>query len=300
MSKTGIFKNYLIKELYNMSSFSERMGITQSIRPIQLDGIDKPLLNRLWNIYSKFVIEKLLLPHSNRSALDLYRITIWHNVFKENYDKAPISYYDLKDFMSAYFFSESWYKIYNLIEYSSTLASTKTDVYINAVNSVLEEEYAGYRFINGIIAPITNNIETDAINEALNTTQYTFDGHANIHLSKALKSISDKPNPDYRNSVKEAISAVGTVVRKITGKNTFGEGLKYLEQHGLKINNQFKEGLNKFYNYTNDPSTGIRHEIIDAPNPPDFETAKFMLLSCSAFINYLIPLAQKANINVNP
>jgi hypothetical protein len=71
-----------------------------------------------------------------------------------------------------------------------------------------------------------------------------------------------------------------------------------LEQNGLKINSQFKEGLNKFYNYTNDSTTGIRHEIVDSPNPPDFETAKFMLLSCSAFINYIIPIAQKAGIDI--
>lgn len=187
-----------------------------------------------------------------------------------------------------------------MIEYSLSLATIKANSYVNAINSVLEEEYAGYRFVNGLIAPISNAIEMDAITETLNVTQHTFDGHANIHLSKALKFISDKPHPDYRNSIKESISAVGSVVRKITNANSFGDGLKYLEQHGLTVNRQLKEGLNKFYNYTNDTSTGIRHEIIDAPNPPDFETAKFMLISCSAFINYIIPLAQKATIKVNP
>ena len=283
-----------------MPSFSERMGLTPSIKSLQLDGIDQPLLSRLWNVYSLYVMDSIQPKYGNRDALDLYRMLVWDNYFKESFDDAPNRYDELKQYIRDYFFSEEWYNIYNLIEFALKNPNFNTDHYIESVNNVLESEFSGYRFIDGYIAPISNSIETSEVEDAINITQFTFDGHANIHLTNALKSISDKPNPDYRNSVKESISAVGTVVRKITGKNSFGDGLKYLEQHGLELNNQFKEGLNKFYNYTNDPSTGIRHEILTSPQPPDFETAKFMLLSCSAFINYIIPLAQRANINVQP
>lgn len=284
-----------------MPSFSERMGLTNSVRPLQLNGIDKPLLNSLWNIYNLLVMKGIEPTHYDQNEQDNYTRLVWLHIFKdiEPLDQAPYRYDFLVSKIRSYFFSTEWYKVYNLIEFAlKTPSSFNVDNYIKLINNVLETEYSGYRFINKVIAPISNAIETDSINEAINVTNYTFDGHANIHLKNALKSISDKPNPDYRNSVKEAISAVGTVVRKIAGKSTFGDGLKYLEQTGLKVNSQFKEGLNKFYNYTNDPSTGIRHEIIDAPNPPDFETAKFMLLACSAFINYIIPIAQKAGIDI--
>jgi len=275
--------------------------LTTSKRAIQLDEMDKPLLHSLWNIYYAFVIDGIKPSYGDRSLQENYTMFIWFHVFKdvEPYDRAPYNYDPLVSKIRNYFFSTEWYNVYNLIEIALELTDTfDLRSYVDSINSILETEYSGYRFIDDKIVPISNTIEVDNINEAINVTQYTFDGHANIHLSNALKSLSDKPTPDYRNSVKESISAVGTVVRKITGKNSLGDGLKYLESKGLTLNNQFKEGLNKFYAYTNDPATGIRHEIITAPQAPDFETAKFMLLCCSAFINYIIPLAQKANINI--
>jgi hypothetical protein len=55
-----------------------------------------------------------------------------------------------------------------------------------------------------------------------------------------------------------------------------------------------KEAFQKLYGYTSD-AQGIRHALMDEPNL-DIEDAKFMLVSCSAFVNYLIVKAQKADI----
>ncbi len=62
----------------------------------------------------------------------------------------------------------------------------------------MEEEYSGFRLIDNVFIPISNTIENDEIVEALNTTQYVFDGNANIHLKNAVKFLSDKPNPDFK------------------------------------------------------------------------------------------------------
>ena len=45
----------------------------------------------------------------------------------------------------------------------------------------------------------------------------------------------------------------------------------------------------KLYAYTNQPTTGIRHALMDSSGTyvPKAEEALFMLVSCSAFINYL-------------
>jgi len=40
---------------------------------------------------------------------------------------------------------------------------------------------------------------------------------------------------------------------------------------------------------------GIRHALVDGSNY-DSEDAKFMLISCSAFINYLVVKASKAGL----
>ena len=41
------------------------------------------------------------------------------------------------------------------------------------------------------------------------------------------------------------------------------------------------------YGYTNDKTTGIRHALMDDTNAPTADEAKFMLVSCSAYINYI-------------
>ena len=53
----------------------------------------------------------------------------------------------------------------------------------------------------------------------------------------------------------------------------------------------------QLYGYTSD-ADGIRHALLDESDL-DFEDAKFMLVSCSAFTNYLKGKAIKAGIDFN-
>ena len=48
-----------------------------------------------------------------------------------------------------------------------------------------------------------------------------------------------------------------------------------------------KSAFEKLYGYTNNPDTGIRHALIDDTNIPTSAEATYMLVTCSAFINYL-------------
>jgi hypothetical protein len=60
------------------------------------------------------------------------------------------------------------------------------------------------------------------------------------------------------------------------------------------LHSALKEAFKKLYGYTSDAQE-IRHALTDEPNL-DIEDAKFMLVSCSAFVNYLVVKAQKAGI----
>ena len=51
-----------------------------------------------------------------------------------------------------------------------------------------------------------------------------------------------------------------------------------------------KEGFVKLYGYTSDEH-GIRHSMLDIPDI-GFAEAKFMLVACSAFANFLIDSAR--------
>ena len=153
------------------------------------------------------------------------------------------------------------------------------------MNKIFEKEFVGYRFINGIIAPISDEIEVKEIEDAF-TIQYN---GARSHLEKALGFLSDREKPDYKNSIKESISAVESICQIIVGddKASLGDALKDLEEKGITIHPALKGAFSKLYGYTSDEG-GIRHAEGLFESNVSFEEAKFMLVSCCAFVNYLI------------
>ena len=154
------------------------------------------------------------------------------------------------------------------------------------VNVFFEREYIGYRFIDKIIVPISDSYEVAAIKETLHT------GHESVyeHISKANKLLSDRESPDYENSIKESISAVEAmcqIITKTKGKEaTLGNMLKKLEDNDIEIHGGLKAAFNILYGYTSD-ANGIRHAGDIGGPSSTFEEAKFMLVTCCAFINYL-------------
>ena len=116
-------------------------------------------------------------------------------------------------------------------------------------------------------------------------------------MRNALDLLSNRKSPDYRNPIKESISAVEAICKIITGKQkaTLGGALKEIEKK-IKLHPALKNAFNSLYGYTND-AEGIRHALLDKSSL-SFEDAKFMLVSCSAFTNYLISKASKAGIKI--
>src|SRR6266567_3196072 len=85
----------------------------------------------------------------------------------------------------------------------------------------------------------------------------------------------------------------------ITGnqKATLGDALRQLENKlGGGIHPALRNAFNSLYGYTSD-AQGIRHALLGESNL-DVEDAKFMLISCSAFIDYLFAKARKAGIEL--
>ena len=117
------------------------------------------------------------------------------------------------------------------------------------------------------------------------------------HIGKSLELLFDRKNPDYRNSIKEFISAVEAICRIISGdeKAELPTALRAIEEKS-DLHPAFKSALNKLYGYTSDEQ-GIRHSLIDETTAT-FEEAKFMLVASSAFVNYLIGKASKAEIEM--
>ena len=145
-------------------------------------------------------------------------------------------------------------------------------------------EYVGYRFVDGRITPITDKNEIESIEDACNNE---FEG-TRAHIRKAVGFIADREHKDYKNCIKESILAVESICSIIVGneKATLGQAIKRLEDNGLIIHSALKNAFSNLYGYTSDEG-GVRHANGMFESDVTFEEAKFMLVSCSAFVNYL-------------
>ncbi|HNR15545.1 MAG TPA: hypothetical protein PKG90_02640 [Chitinophagaceae bacterium] len=288
--------------------FSQRIGITSSKKAIQLDSIDVELRNGLWNIFRHSFLEKIGKLHGRTEDLyasELYFISFWHNFLKSKIEDIPYHYSDAIKNMRELFYSPLWYRPYDIIDFTySEIGSKKYEQYAHididnltsAFNIVLEREFSAYRIINHRITPISNELEINEITDAINSIgNFTPLSVCNEHLTSALEKLSDRNNPDYRNSIKESISAVEAVAKIISGsdKDTLGSAIDKIKGK-LKIHSSLEKAIKNIYGYTSD-SNGIRHALTEENNL-DFEDAKYMLVSCSSFINYLIVKADKSGI----
>lgn len=267
--------------------FSERKGFKPVSEVIQIDNISKELRNSLWNVLSA----TFLLEYSKQSLSDTLRWNdtdidqfikyVWLHYFKNHLDDLP----SIKDWavrnLRTYFDDCEWYEVYDFLEV--TLNYFECKILVHIINNVLARELSGFRFIGGVFTNITTEQEVEML--AKETDDKNFPA-VSSHLKRALTLMSNREHPDYRNSIKESISAVESLAKIITNmpKATLGDALKTLERSN-QIHSALKDSFLKLYGYTSDEG-GIRHAMLDEPNLT-VDDAKFFLLSCTSFTNYL-------------
>ncbi len=159
------------------------------------------------------------------------------------------------------------------------------------INSEFKRLHYGYTIINCTITPITSEQEIQAIIKALGKKEDPVQKHLNL----ALQHFADRENPDFCNSIKESITAVEVLCRDLTEADTLGRALDILVKKEIRIHPILKSGMHKLYDYTNQPEVGARHGMMDVTSDyiPSFDEAYYMLVSCSAFINYLRGIVAK-------
>lgn len=284
--------------------FSQRIGNTSSIKQLQIDSVDDDLKNGLWNGLKIYVLDKLskYSQYSGATQFDVFCSIMWHNFYKLPIDTIPEYHSTSEKYIRNSFFKGPWYNVYDHLEFIANINSNSVPIdsykFKEFCNGIFEREFSGYRFIDDKISPITNENEIEEIENAINQSgHFTSLKGANIHLKSALEKLSDKKTPDYRNSIKESISAIESVSKAISGnaKDSLGAALDKIKGK-IKLHSALEKGFKQLYGYTSD-SDGIRHALMEDHNC-DFEDAKYMLVSSSAFINYLIIKAEKAGLKL--
>lgn len=278
--------------------FSQRLGIVSADKAIQIGSLDEDLRNSLWSLlaihyWDRFNKQKYdmgsRVDYISGSNLDGIFRGLWLNYFKKPIDTIPALFYDNANglgILRNYFFNAKWYEVYDFIEFISGYSiDGKRDSFINDCIKIFEKENSGYRFVDGKIIEISSADEVNEIEKAIEKATPYYG--VKQHLVSAITLMSDKESPDYRNSIKESISAVESLCKKIAGdeKATLGVVLKVLEKNG-HMHAALEKAFSALYGYTND-ADGIRHALMEQSNLTSAD-ARFMLISCSAFINYVI------------
>lgn len=293
-----------------MATFSQRIGKKPMFKPLQIEDLDDDLRNTLWNCFYLAYCKEAISYFQGIRTIQLREYEeiralfeqIWMGHLRQGLDSRPVFYLGETppsevNVVRAVFKHGAFHEVYDLIEFViSSSRGHRKDTFIEAVNSTFAQENAAYRVVGDQVTPITSQHERDSVSSVLEIASNAI----SEHLSSALRFLSDRKAPDYRNSIKESISAVEAACKLISKKPSAALGEALNEIGKRKPMNQALYGaLQKLYGYTNDPVYGIRHALIDTAEPCSKADAQFMLVSCSAFVNYLWTLAAETGISVS-
>ena len=285
-------------------TFSQRNGLVKVRDALQIDSLDETTRNALWNLISPFLLKVSLCENAT------FNLDVWTGLYHEASDTVPNTRrqyeYNIRDSELFYrFFREvvidgKWNECFDFIEFIAdednrkrwseqcydyrTRRNEANAPSAKAYNLVFEENLVGYRFVSGEITPITSQLEIQAIENAIERSN---DSVREL-FSKSLVFLSNRKSPDYAKSIECSISAVEAQCRILLGgdQGSLGQCLKLLEKKGIVLHPALKVAFEKLYGFTSN-ADGIRHGGIK-PSDVDQDLAKFMLISCSAFVNYLI------------
>lgn len=273
-----------------MANFSERLGY-KPMKAIQFESVNETLRNRIWNLFyladiqrgglASKRVQKAFTGQPPIEDLVIDKLGFTLTVAEVKFENKKLK------FLQDHLLKCPWNEVYEFVEaHVASVDEEDRAQRMQEYNTLFEAEKSGYRFLNGELAPITNQEEIATFEKAGETP---YDA-VNKHIKKAIALYSDISSPDYENSVKESISAVEALCSIITeetgGQATLGKMLKHLENKGVIIPQAMKNAYSALYGYTSNEG-GIRHGSMEFKDVPA-EDAKYMLVSCSAFINYLI------------
>ena len=282
--------------------FSERNGFAPP-PALQINSMDKDLRTCLWNaLYSKSTLNRFDVgarnyeqsthdPIPRFQVAEHFCLRLWVDFFNQPEDQFPTRF--LKKSFASLFAEIECYRVYDLIEFIldecdesakdrqvKRYVSLRAKDFCEACENCLTKYNSAHRICGGKVVQITSKQEIAEIDSARNSEH----SPPRNHIDRALSLFANRTTPDYPNSIKESISAVESLAKIVTGKKQATLGKLTRELGGLRP--AFRQALSKLYGYTSD-AQGIRHGAFDDSAQIRQEDARFMLVICSAFVNYI-------------
>ena len=279
-------------EIHLKGGFSERKGIKHFSDIVQVNSLNERTRNKVYSVISE-IFDELYVDYDGNLKDEfveyLYKelfskterdIPMWGNDYY--YEEVFNTIYTIiiqYDYTDIFTFIEGIIKFLDIADKATYNRYNYKNEYIEAISNVFKKENVNYRIINEKITDIVDEQQISSIEETLNNPYK----EVSRHYSKAIEQLYSLK--DFDNSIKESISSVEAMCQILTknSKATLGDALKSLKD---KIHPAMKGAFEKLYGYTSD-ANGIRHANGLGEGDSTFEEAKYMLISCSAFVNYL-------------
>ena len=275
-------------------SFSERHGHKKPAPMLEEDDLPDGLRNRIWNVlWTVHFYEINDRLHGYSSNFDKLSLRLRHSHFKIPVDERPPRPSAERKLIRDRYFQLQFPEFYDFLERMAgkeissiyRRGDSRPIQFTKRCNAVFEQERARFRFVSNLITPITSEEEMAEVQLAADTDE------AGSHIRQAIELYRDRTSPDYRNSIKESISAVEATYRRLTGKRhkNVGDAIDAMERAGIVFPDSLKLGFKKIYDWTSGES-GIRHALMEDDRTVTEAEARLMLVMCSAYVNYLLSL----------
>lgn len=287
-----------------MKTFGQRFAGVPDDPLVQVESIDDRLKNKIWSAICVAFFDK---QYDELFARSEFSYLIYTKFFGKAKDEIDDHGEVFRTQVKALYQSLEWYVVYELIvvllntsfiydvaRHGQRRSGNCSCLFHQEIDECLRVENSAYRILDKDLVKITNDEELKEIGIALKQCD-RFSG-ARQHIKSATGHYSNRKNPDYKNSIKEAISAVESASRIIIGSEDATLGKALSELNKIKpMHGAFKDGMNKLYGYASDEG-GIRHAAINDNESVDEADARYMLITCSAFVNFIIArYADKTN-----
>lgn len=274
-------------EIHVKGGFSDRKGIKKYSDIVQVNDLNMRTRNKIFN-----ALLKLFTGDDNKEFSNDIVTYVYTEIFSFSVYDIPFQEFGigidfsktcqiLNNQINKREYNEVFDLIEGIIQGINSLEeyySYKKNQLIEDINDIFVNENVNYRIVNEIITDLVSEEEITSIDETLKNPYNTVKKHYTNALNKLYK---DK---DYANSIKESISSVEAMCQVINGgKEELNKALKNLK---IVIHPALEQAYIKLYAYTCDEN-GARHANGIGEKDASFLEAKYMLISCSAFVNYL-------------
>lgn len=278
-------------EIHLKGGFSERKGIKHFSEIVQVNSLSERTRNKIYtaikdvfeliNNYSEaqdYVIEYIYEELFSLTQRDIPRLYMSASYSKGNVFEQIYTVIIEEDYSDVLTFIEGIIKCFAIIDSSNGSRLNLKNRYIEIISYIFQSENVNYRIIDDKITDIVDENQIASIEETINNPYKV----VTEHYSKAIEQLYSVK--DYANSIKESISSVEAMCQVINGsKEELNKALKNLK---ITIHPALEQAYIKLYAYTCDEN-GSRHANGIGEKNATFEEAKYMLISCSAFVNYL-------------